>query len=243
MPKQRTNFVVVAGVASIAILAGCESNSITDPDFNAIEGVGGDLISAPYADQGPADGPVDGYQGDDGPWADPADPVIGYEGDDPGAKPDDPVLGYEDDDPWVNPDAPIEVVNPSFEYPWEFSMVNLVGDDAWGNMGIDFASQDLRIIVGELKAEPTISYEIQVHFLSDHTHLEAGWFNFSDEGQVVMGHWELPPMGSDPSDNYPDRIVVVEHDENGPGFTGEQVLVANIPFNRGHGAQDESSVD
>ncbi|MAE71988.1 MAG: hypothetical protein CME06_16165 [Gemmatimonadetes bacterium] len=259
MPKQRTSFGVVAGVASIAILAGCESTSITDPDFNAIQGTGGDLIAAPYVDQESADAPVLGYNGDDGPWADPEEPALGYEGDgfwadpqvpvigyeedDSWAKPEDPVLGYDGDDPWANPDVPIEVVNPSFSYPFEFQMVNPVGDDAWGNLGIDFESRDLRLVVGELKAEPTISYEIQVHFLSDHTFSEAGWFSFSDEGQMVMGHWELPPMGSEPDDNYPDRIIVVEHDENGPGFTGEEVLVATIPFNRGHEGQDDRSVD
>ena len=318
MPNKRTKFGVVAGVASIAMLAGCESTGITDADLN-LNGTGGlgDVAEAPYVEGGPADGPIQGfggdggslmdgpelgYQGDDwnpaedpvlgyqepdpspaedpvlgyhepdpSPAEDPVlgyhepdpspadDPVLGYREPDPGPVMDDPVLGYQEpdpgpvmdqpvigyqepdprptedpvlgyngDEPGVVPDVPVEIALPQVSYPYDFSMMNLLGDDAWGEVAANFDSGDLRLVVGELKDDPEISYEIQVIYLAKDLTASAGWFDFSTEGQVVSGHWDLPTM----TEGLPDRIVVVEHDSVGQGHAGEEVLVATILFDR-----------
>ena len=294
MPMNYRSNGVIAGIASIAMLAGCESTGITDVDLNAnngtddgytvpvIDGVSpntldvganggsgfaGDIteghedapgspLNTPelgYKDDpfsphlgigeqdqpgspgnspilgyqepepGVGDGPILGYQEPEPGVGD--GPILGYQEPEPGVG-DGPILGYQEPEPGVGMQDPVEIAYPTNQFPYDFSMSNLIGNDGWGSVAINFDTHRLQLTVGGFEENPDIVYEIQVQYASEHYIAHAGYFTYEASGQVVNAEWELPFETT----AYADRIVVIERRAGTPGPEGEDVLETIVSF-------------
>ena len=121
---------------------------------------------------------------------------------------------------------PVEIAYPTNQFPYDFSMSNLIGNDGWGSVAINFDTHRLQLTVGGFEENPDIVYEIQVQYASEHYIAHAGYFTYEASGQVVNAEWELPFETT----AYADRIVVIERRAGTPGPEGEDVLETIVSF-------------
>ena len=196
-------------------------------------------IEVGYQDEPDAPGTWEGAPRGEVPGS--GDIEIGYE-DQPGAPGLD--IGYQEPDPGVGVPDPVEVALPGVgDYPFEFDMLNLVGNDGWGAIAVDFHRRALELVVGGFEANVDKYYEIWVEYAALNVTAFAGSFEYENANgrgyQTVEGLWDLPVESS----SYADRFVVIEKDHRTPGSEGEEVLTVAIEFDYVQPKEADQSAD
>jgi hypothetical protein len=182
------------------------------------------------------DGPILGYQEPEPGVGD--GPILGYQEPEPGVG-DGPILGYQEPEPGVGVQDPIEVGYPENDFPYALDMINLVGNDGWGDLAINFDTHRMVLTVGGFEVNPSIVYEIRVQYAAAGFSAHAGYFTYETSGQKVNAEWELPFETT----VYADRIVVIERDARTPGTRGEDVLETIISFDHYDPSDGSKGID